>query len=104
MENFTFTTAYNRDEQTYVMERFDNVKITGGRILFTYRFNYTRLDFNSQTNITGYAEGNYRPMQVQSYPIHLFISSKFLFAMGSHAGSLEVPRRPYTHRKQDEDQ
>lgn len=44
------------------MEKYDNVKITGGRILFNYRFNFTRLDFDTQTNITGYAQGNFDPM------------------------------------------
>jgi hypothetical protein len=55
MDNVTIGTAYNDAKQTTDIPKADFVKISGGRIEFTYRFNYTKIE--DRNNITGYGYG-----------------------------------------------
>lgn len=55
LDNVTIGTAYNDGKQTTEIPRNDLTKISGGRIEFTYRFNYTKIE--NRNNITGYGYG-----------------------------------------------
>lgn len=56
MDNITIAAVYNDARQNISIPKTDTVQVTGGRIEFTYRFNYTRIQ--NRNNITGYGYGN----------------------------------------------
>lgn len=56
LSNITIGTAYNDGKQNTTVPKVDIVQVTGGRIEFTYRFNYTKIE--NRNNITGYAYGS----------------------------------------------
>ncbi len=49
--------AYNDGKQIVEIPKNDVVKISGGRIEFTYRFNYTKTE--NRNVLTGYGYGRY---------------------------------------------
>ncbi len=55
LDNITIGTAYNDAKQIIEIPKADNVKVSGGRIEFTYRFNYTKIE--NRNNLTGYGYG-----------------------------------------------
>ena len=55
LSNITIGTAYNDGKQNTTVPKVDIVQVTGGRVEFTYRFNYTKIE--NRNNITGYAYG-----------------------------------------------
>jgi hypothetical protein len=44
LDNITIGTAYNDAKQIIEIHKDDKVKVSGGRIKFTYRFNYTKIN------------------------------------------------------------
>jgi hypothetical protein len=65
LDNVTIGTAYNDARQTIEIPKKDNVKVTGGRVEFTYKFNYTKTE--NRNNVTGYAYGRNVLKQDQCY-------------------------------------
>lgn len=63
LDNVTIGTAYNDAKQTVSIPKADNVLVTGGRVEFTYRFNYTKVE--NRNNVTGYGYGTPRPTQAR---------------------------------------
>lgn len=59
LDNVTIGTAYNDAKQTTEIPRNELTKVTGGRIEFTYRFNYTKIE--NRNNVTGYGYGTPLP-------------------------------------------
>lgn len=57
LDNVTIGTAYNDAKQVVNIPKADNVMVTGGRVEFTYKFNYTKIE--NRNNITGYGYGTY---------------------------------------------
>lgn len=43
IDNVTIGTSYNSAKQTAKIPKNEQVRITGGRVEFTYRFNYTKI-------------------------------------------------------------
>lgn len=66
LDNVTIGTAYNDAKQTVSIPKADNVLVTGGRIEFTYRFNYTKTE--NRNNVTGYGYGTSASTQDPSSP------------------------------------
>ena len=56
LDNVTIGLAYNDGKQTTEIPKTDFVKISGGRIEFSYRFNYTKIE--NRNNLTGYGYGS----------------------------------------------
>lgn len=84
LDNVTIGTAYNDAKQTTEIPRNELTKITGGRIEFTYRFNYTKIE--NRNNITGYGYGTTPPTQAPSYPTHSPTTRSSPSAAASSAG------------------
>jgi hypothetical protein len=57
IDNVTIGMAYNDAKQTIDIPKTDSAKVSGGRIEFTYRFNYTKIE--NRNNITGYGYGTF---------------------------------------------
>lgn len=57
LDNVTIGMSYNSAKQAAQIPKKDQVRITGGRIEFTYSFNYTKIE--NRNNITGYGYGIY---------------------------------------------
>lgn len=57
LSNITVGIAYNDAKQASKKARADVVQISGGKVEFTYRFNYTKIE--NRNNITGYGYGKY---------------------------------------------
>lgn len=56
LSNITVGIAYNDAKQASKKARADVVQISGGKVEFTYRFNYTKIE--NRNNITGYGYGS----------------------------------------------
>lgn len=55
LDNVTIGSSYYNAKQTVQIPKNDQVLITGGRVEFTYSFNYTKIE--NRNNITGYGYG-----------------------------------------------
>jgi hypothetical protein len=55
LTNIVIGTDYNDGKQNVTIPAKELVTVTGGRIEFTYKFNYTKIE--NRNNFTGYAYG-----------------------------------------------
>lgn len=55
IQNMKVKMAYNPSKQVVTIPKADLMQITGGRIEFTYEFNYTKIE--NGNNLTGHAYG-----------------------------------------------
>jgi hypothetical protein len=92
LDNVVIGTAYNDAKQAVTIPKSDIVRVSGGRVEFTYRFNYTKIE--NRNNVTGYAYGTSSPMQAQSYRTPSPTTSSWTFAAvaGTSAGGWQGGR------------
>lgn len=85
LDNVTIGTSYKNAKQTAQIPKNDQVRITGGRVEFTYRFNYTKIE--NRNNITGYGYGTCFPIQDRSCLTRLLTIRSSDYVEGLSVGS-----------------
>lgn len=76
--------AYNYNNQQTNIPEIELVQVTGGRIEFTYKFNYTKIE--NRNTITGYAYGIFGFIKVQFFLIPSLTTKPLTFVKVFFAG------------------